>query len=119
MNVKSQIVFRLVCPRLNSRFSLLNLYNCLKLCFSSVTSLFTSYKQGWKTDKGMIYIIFGAPDEVLKDGEREENACIFSILTANLSTFPLPIPFKYVYRRKKYFYTEFKSNEIALLLRET
>ncbi len=34
--------------------------------------LFTSYKQGWKTDKGMVYIIFGAPDEVLKDGEREE-----------------------------------------------
>jgi GWxTD domain-containing protein len=25
---------------------------------------FTSYKEGWKTDRGMIYIIFGAPDEV-------------------------------------------------------
>ena len=30
---------------------------------------FTSYKQGWKTDKGMIYLIFGLPDEVsLNDG---------------------------------------------------
>jgi len=25
---------------------------------------FTSYKEGWKTDRGMIYIIFGLPDEV-------------------------------------------------------
>ncbi len=34
--------------------------------------LFTSYKQGWKTDKGMIFVIYGPPDEVLKDGDREE-----------------------------------------------
>lgn len=26
--------------------------------------LFTSYKEGWKTDKGMIYIIYGPPDQV-------------------------------------------------------
>ena len=39
---------------------------------SLANHLFTTYKQGWKTDKGMIYIIFGTPDEVLKDGEREE-----------------------------------------------
>ena len=25
---------------------------------------FSSYKEGWKTDRGMIYIIFGQPDEV-------------------------------------------------------
>ncbi len=30
---------------------------------------FTSYKEGWKTDRGMIYTIFGAPDIViLNDG---------------------------------------------------
>ena len=28
---------------------------------------FTSYKEGWKTDLGIIYTIFGTPDEVLKD----------------------------------------------------
>lgn len=32
---------------------------------------FTSYKEGWKTDRGMIYIIFGVPDEVYKFNERE------------------------------------------------
>ncbi len=32
---------------------------------------FTSYKEGWKTDRGMIYIIFGLPDEVFRLGDRE------------------------------------------------
>jgi len=35
-------------------------------------NIFTIYKQGWKTDKGMIYIIFGPPDAVFRNGEREE-----------------------------------------------
>lgn len=33
--------------------------------------LFTSYKEGWKTDRGMVYIIFGKPDQVLKFDDRE------------------------------------------------
>lgn len=32
---------------------------------------FTSYKEGWKTDMGMIYIIFGLPDEVRKTAQNE------------------------------------------------
>lgn len=32
---------------------------------------FTSYKEGWKTDRGMIYILFGLPDELYKFGDRE------------------------------------------------
>lgn len=32
---------------------------------------FTSYKEGWKTDRGMIYIIFGLPDEVFRFSDRE------------------------------------------------
>ncbi|MEP2771232.1 MAG: GWxTD domain-containing protein [Fulvivirga sp.] len=32
---------------------------------------FTNYKEGWKTDPGMIFIIFGAPDEVLKHNKKE------------------------------------------------
>ncbi len=32
---------------------------------------FTSYRQGWRTERGMIYIIYGPPDKVYKtvDGE--------------------------------------------------
>lgn len=32
---------------------------------------FSSYKEGWKTDRGMIYIIFGLPNEVFKSTDRE------------------------------------------------
>jgi GWxTD domain-containing protein len=32
---------------------------------------FTSYKEGWKTDRGMMYLIFGLPDEVNKNGQYE------------------------------------------------
>lgn len=32
---------------------------------------FTSYKEGWKTDRGMIYLVFGLPDEVNRNGQFE------------------------------------------------
>ena len=32
---------------------------------------FTSYKEGWKTDRGMVYIIFGKPGEVYRFNDRE------------------------------------------------
>lgn len=32
---------------------------------------FTSYKEGWKTDRGLIYIIFGLPEEVYLFDDRE------------------------------------------------
>lgn len=41
-----------------------NIYNA--------NSFFTGYKDGWKTDRGMIYAIFGAPDEVYKTADSEE-----------------------------------------------
>jgi GWxTD domain-containing protein len=34
-------------------------------------TFFTSYKEGWKTDRGMIYIIYGQPDEVFRSADRE------------------------------------------------
>lgn len=33
---------------------------------------FASYKEGWKTDRGMIYIVYGPPDEVFKNDEEEK-----------------------------------------------
>ncbi|HCW08967.1 MAG TPA: hypothetical protein DGG95_16550, partial [Cytophagales bacterium] len=32
---------------------------------------FSSYKEGWKTDRGMLYLIFGMPDEVSKNSGNE------------------------------------------------
>ena len=33
---------------------------------------FTSYKPGWQTDRGMIYIIYGSPDYILKTINEEQ-----------------------------------------------
>ena len=33
--------------------------------------LFTSYKEGWKTDRGMIFMIYGPPDHVYNETDRE------------------------------------------------
>ncbi|MBE0674059.1 MAG: GWxTD domain-containing protein, partial [Bacteroidales bacterium] len=33
---------------------------------------FTSYKEGWRTDRGMIYILYGPPDKVYKGSAGEE-----------------------------------------------
>lgn len=33
--------------------------------------LFTTYKEGWKTGMGMIYTLYGKPDDVYRDGEKE------------------------------------------------
>jgi GWxTD domain-containing protein len=33
--------------------------------------LFTSYKEGWKTDKGMVYIVLGPPSKVQRFRDRE------------------------------------------------
>ena len=32
---------------------------------------FTSYKEGWKTDRGMIFILFGLPEELFRFSDRE------------------------------------------------
>ena len=32
---------------------------------------FTSYKEGWRSERGMIYIIYGPPDKVYKSSEGE------------------------------------------------
>lgn len=37
----------------------------------AANTLFTSFKQGWKTDMGMIYIVMGKPDFVENDGNTE------------------------------------------------
>lgn len=38
---------------------------------SQANALFTDYKPGWKTDRGIIYIMFGEPVEVYRDDRSE------------------------------------------------
>ena len=67
--------------------------------------LFTNYKEGWKTDMGMIYIIFGPPSNVFYDdkgvmwiyGKTFELPRISFSFTREVSVFPTP---DYILERK-------------------
>ena len=46
----------------------------LKRYFNHVryaNAYFTNYKEGWRTDRGMIYIIYGNPKEVIRSDDKE------------------------------------------------
>ncbi len=46
----------------------------IRLYFQRVTfanQFYTTYKPGWKTDKGMIHIVFGNPYQIFAEGETE------------------------------------------------
>ncbi|MFY0608162.1 MAG: GWxTD domain-containing protein [Cyclobacteriaceae bacterium] len=48
--------------------------NAIKVFYDrveEVNELFTDYKQGWKTDRGLIFMIFGAPPKVTRDERLE------------------------------------------------
>jgi GWxTD domain-containing protein len=53
--------------QLAAKKNIRNLYNKVE----EANSLFSTYKEGWKTDKGMVFIVMGLPDNVryLKDKE--------------------------------------------------
>ena len=38
---------------------------------TTANQLFTTYKEGWKTDMGMIYVVLGPPDQVARTKEKE------------------------------------------------
>jgi GWxTD domain-containing protein len=38
---------------------------------TQANQLFTTYKEGWKTDMGMVYIVFGRPDQVARSKDKE------------------------------------------------
>lgn len=68
--------------------------------------LFTSYKDGWKTDRGMIYIIFGLPEEVYRFNDRETwqyNNSRFKLTFNFVRTGTLFDPENYVLIRDKKF----------------
>ncbi len=49
--------------------------NMIKRYYSrvqEVNRIFTSYQEGWKTDRGLIYIIYGPPSEVYRNNKEEE-----------------------------------------------
>jgi len=51
----------------NARWVIKNYYQRV----AEANTMFTTFKEGWKTDRGMLYIIFGPPDEVIRNGSEE------------------------------------------------
>jgi hypothetical protein len=48
--------------------------NAIKQYYTRVEEanlLFTTYKEGWKTDRGMMYIVFGPPESIEEQFLRE------------------------------------------------
>ncbi len=54
--------------KFRARNAIRNYYNWVELA----NKLFTDFKQGWKTDRGMIVIVYGLPDEVYRSDSEEE-----------------------------------------------
>ncbi|TAG87615.1 MAG: GWxTD domain-containing protein [Bacteroidetes bacterium] len=50
-----------------AKFVIKNYYQRVKYS----NQYFTTYKEGWKTDMGMIYIIYGAPNRIVRNNEAE------------------------------------------------
>jgi len=53
--------------KFRARNAIRNFYQSVELA----NTLFTHFKQGWKTDQGMIYIVYGAPLEVYRKDNGE------------------------------------------------
>ena len=80
--------------------------NAIKRFYDEVESanlLFTDYKQGWKTDRGMIYIVFGKPDQVRTEERLEtwiyNNGVEFEFI--RISTLFAPVMYS-LKRNRKY-----------------
>ncbi len=50
-----------------AKFVIKNYYQRVKYS----NQYFTTYKEGWKTDMGMIYIIYGAPNRIVRNNDAE------------------------------------------------
>ena len=61
-----------------ARFLIKNYYNRVQIS----NQFFTSYLEGWKTDRGLIYIVFGVPDGIYKNSNSE----VWTYTGSNYST---------------------------------
>ncbi len=75
----------------NARWIIKNYYQQV----TQANSLFTTYKEGWKTDRGMTFIIFGTPDQVI----REQDTEIWTYLPGDKLP---PMTFKFVILQSPY-----------------
>ncbi len=54
--------------KFRARNAIRNYFNWIE----QANEMFTDFKQGWKTDRGMLFIVYGVPDEVYRSKNNEE-----------------------------------------------
>jgi hypothetical protein len=77
---------------------------------------FTSYKEGWKTDRGMIYMIFGSPNYINKTASTEtweyHNKQKVSIISIKFLKVPSPYTENLYVMQRNDSYTPFWRNSV-------
>lgn len=79
---------------------------------------FTSYKEGWRTDRGMIYILYGPPDKLYKSTDEEKWGYRMPVVKSSWGT-RFSVKEDYLYFSFKKRPNRFSDNEYSLSRSET
>jgi GWxTD domain-containing protein len=79
---------------------------------------FTSYREGWRTDRGMMYIIYGPPDKVYKSSEEESWGYKKSVIKSRWGT-GYQVKEEYLFFSFKKKDNKFSDNDYSLSRSET
>jgi GWxTD domain-containing protein len=79
---------------------------------------FTSYKEGWRTDRGMIYLIYGPPDKIHKSSDEESWGYRKSVIKSSWGT-RYSVKEDYLYFNFKKRVNKFSDNEYTISRSET
>lgn len=79
---------------------------------------FSSFKEGWRTDRGMIYIIYGPPDKLYKSNDEESWGYRKSVVKSNWGSW-YTVKDDYMFFTFKKRQSMFSDNEFSLTRSET
>jgi GWxTD domain-containing protein len=79
---------------------------------------FTTYREGWRTDRGMIYIIYGPPDKVYKSSDEESWGYKKSEIKSSWGT-RYQVKEEYLFFKFKKKDNKFSDNDYSLSRSET
>jgi GWxTD domain-containing protein len=79
---------------------------------------FTSYKEGWRTDRGMIYIIYGPPDKLYKSTDQESWGYRKPVIKSSWGT-RFDVKEEYLFFNFKKRDNKFSDNEYTISRSET
>ena len=80
---------------------------------------FASYKEGWRTDRGMIYIIYGPPDKVYKSADAERWGYRKAVIKSGWGATRVKVENDYLYFTFRKRANPFSSQDYTLLRSES